>query len=55
MGIDKDLLEIICCPDTHQDLRVISDRQLGLLNDVQKLESLLIVREILSLIICLAV
>ena len=40
MGIDKDLLEIICCPDTHQDLRVISDRQLGLLNDAQKLGKL---------------
>ncbi len=36
MSVDQELLEIICCPDTHQDLSVISSKQLALLQEVQK-------------------
>ena len=41
MCIDQELLEIICCPDTHQELSLISVRQLGLLNDAQKIGDLI--------------
>jgi len=36
MSIDKELLEIICCPDTHQDLSIVSTDQLSILNNFQK-------------------
>ena len=36
MSVDQELLEIICCPDTHQDLSVISADQLSILNSAQK-------------------
>tara|TARA_Y100000589_G_C27093661_1_gene605010 strand:- start:99 stop:383 length:285 start_codon:yes stop_codon:yes gene_type:complete len=35
MCIDEDLLAIICCPETHQDLSTISVEQLGILNEAQ--------------------
>ena len=36
MSVDQELLEIICCPDTHQDLRIVTDDQLTILNNYQK-------------------
>ncbi len=36
MSIDHELLEIICCPDTHQDLSIVSTNQLSVLNSFQK-------------------
>lgn len=35
MTIDAQILAIICCPDTHQDLTLINSSQLALLNSLK--------------------
>lgn len=35
MTIDAEILAIICCPDTHQDLTLINSNQLALLNSLK--------------------
>lgn len=35
MTIDAEILAIICCPDTHQDLTLINSNQLTLLNSLR--------------------
>ena len=35
MTIDAEILAIICCPDTHQDLTLINSNQLAFLNSLK--------------------
>lgn len=35
MNLSAEILEVICCPETHQDLALVSSQQLSVLNGLQ--------------------
>lgn len=40
MSIDEKLLKILCCPESRQELHLLTQKEVDVLNDLQKQEKL---------------